>query len=958
MKETIKLLTFQEVKVRLEKVQKALEALQVKDKVLKLEDKKYKTQLISLKESLENKLNILTEMDKGVIHTDDENKAKELAEKGVQVQLHKKGEPLDTKKIKEAEGEGLQFDLEQTKLISKDVAKAVAEALKEDGIEIASGKILRLEAMSFDIYFQYKDGKEDEFSFHIDQDKNIVLSDFTFTEKIGQVGLKGAGEPFVNKDVIKANILKVWAKLDGNIQEDAYDSTQIYGKKEEPQGDLMAQLEQALKSHDWYYMMSDDHRWYKAGSEEAKNIYNLISQLKAAGKGDEAEALYKSYSDKNKISEASVGSIQKKHGELVAKMKALAVQYKGGDQSVVPQLKAMTIEKKKLEAELDAKVAGTGADQELDTSVNEAEKAEKDFDKDGKKESPAAEYKGVKDKAIKKATGKTVAKKAPIKKEAVKAKKDFDKDGDVESPEAEYKGVKDKAIKKAVLKEDWGSSDQGVMNRAIHKDLGEPENMPMPFDSAFESAVEEAVDFYWNEWEEYQSDRDGLIDHAKKAYYRRYFPEKFAGFQKMFSEGAVQSIADLEAIANDTSKMPAERDAARNKMYDLKKPSRGTKLAEAPEGTYYIKVAVRDAKRALEIIKDNPAYSKAVDINGSDTYYFTNPELAYDLEMDFGTQNIEVIDSNIDMNEAVVNEGQFSWFTQDSNQQIGSEKENTLRVVYMIDDKGKKYAESNYEGYGEFGGMDYYELLDVMNGGSGDRSHGISIAFNEDPTHTEPVKFPALVTDPNFNWQAHDFTKEPKNDPNQSWYTGDREEDYDDEDEYENNEGKHETELVQDPTSKEFTRKMKMTPKDMATIEKVQGMMAKEKSLKKEEEDYAQNDTAVDITGKAYSIGDIIEFRGHKFECQIGQRGIVVLQKVDDELNPLPQFFEGGTPQFSTILKNAKIVSRGMGISEGGVNPEGDAMVLNFIKRLSKIWDIPMAHAVNFINASIKRQGY
>jgi len=959
MKEINKLLTFQEVKVRLEKVQKALEALQVKDKVLNLEDKKYKTQLISLKESLENKLNILTEMDKGVVHTDDENKAKELADKGVQVKLIKKGE-----EIKEVEGEGLQFDLEQTKLISKDVAKAVAEALKEDGIEIASGKILRLEAMAFDIYFQYKDGKEDEFSFHIDQDKNIVLSDFTFTEKIGQVGLKGAGEPFVNKDVIKANILKVWAKLDGNMQEDVYDPTQIHGKEEVPQGDLMQQLEKALKSHDWYYMMSDDHRWYKAGSEEARNIYNLISQLKAAGKGDEAEALYKSYSDKNKISEASIGSIQKKHGELVAKMKALAVQYKGGDQSVIPQLKAMTIEKKKLEAELDSKVAGTGADQELDTSVNEAEKAEKDFDKDGKKESPAAEYKGVKDRAIKKATGKTVARKAPIKKEAVKAKKDFDKDGDVESPEAEYKGVKDKAIKKAVLKEDWGSSDQGVMNRAIHKDLGEPENMPMPFDSAFESAVEEAVDFYWDEWEEYQTDREGLIDHAKKAYYRRYFPEKFAGFQKMFSEGAVQSIADLEAIANDTSKMPAERDEARNKMYALKKPSRGTKLAEAPEGTYYIKVAVRDAKRALEIIKDNPAYSKAVDINGSDTYYFTNPELAYDLEMDFGTQNIEVIDSNIDMNEAVVNEGQFSWYTQDSNQQIGSEKENTLRVVYMIDDKGKKYAESNYEGYGEFGGMDYYELLDVMNGGSGDRSHGISIAFNEDPTHTEPVKFPALVTDPNFNWQAHDFTKEPKNDPNQSWYTGDREEDYDDEDEldledeYENNEGKHETELVQDPTSKEFTRKMKMTPKDMATIEKVQGMMAKEKSLKKEEEDYAQNDTAVDITGKAYSIGDIIEFRGHKFECQIGQRGIVVLQKVDDELNPLPQFFEGGTPQFSTILKNAKIVSRGMGISEGGVNPEGDAMVLNFLKRLSKIWDIPMAHAVNFVNASIKRQGY
>jgi len=864
MKEPIKLLTFQEVKVRLEKVQKALEALQTQERnqVITPQYEKQKAQLISLRETLENKLNILTEMDKGVIHTDDENKAKELAQKGVQVQLHKKGEPLDTKKIKEAE-EGLQFDLEQTKVISKDVAKAVAEALKEDGMEIASGKILRLEPMAFDVYFQYKDGKEDEFSFHIDQDRNIVLSDFTFTEKVGQVGVKGAGEPFVNKDVLKANILKVWAKLDGNMQE-----------AEGGQDDLMAQLEQALKSHDWYYMMSDDHRWYKRGSEQAQNIHNLITKLKEAGKGNEAEALYKSYHEKNRVheattneykvgdkvskkyastdddfhneyeivsiengratvkdlktgkmtgmaisdlmvAEASVGSIQKKHGEIVAKMKSLAAKYKGGDHSVVPELKALTVEKKKLEAELDAKVAGTGVDQELSTNVDEVKKAKKDFDKDGEVESPEAEYKGVKTKAIKKAT---------VKKEAVKAKKDFDKDGDVESPEAEYKGVKDKAVKKAMLKEDWGSSDQSIMNRAIHKDLGEPEDMPMPFDDQFESAVENAVDFYWDEWEEYQTDREGLIDHAKRAYYRAYFPEKFAGFQKMFSENAEQSVADLEAIANDTSKMPAERDAARNKMYAMKKPQAGPKLAEAPEDKSYIKVSIRDAKRALEIIHDNPAYRKAVEMDGSDTYYINDPELAYDLQMDFGTQNIEVTDTNVDMDEA-----------------------------------------------------------------------------------------------------------------------------------------KHETELVQDPKSKEFTRKMKMTPKDMATIEKVQNMMAKEKSLKKEgeEEDYyAQNDTAVDITGKAYSIGDIIEFRGHKFECQIGQRGIVVLQHVDDELNPLPEFYEGGTPQFTAILKNAKIVSRGKEISEGGVNPEGDAMVLNFLKKLSKIWDIPMQHAVNFVNASIKRQGY
>jgi len=71
-------------------------------------------------------------------------------------------------------------------------------------------------------------------------------------------------------------------------------------------------------------------------------------------------------------------------------------------------------------------------------------------------------------------------------------------------------------------------------------------------------------------------------------------------------------------------------------------------LNEAPKGLFYIKVAVRDARKALTIIDDNPAYSKAVEINGSDTYYLTDEELAYDLLMDFGAYDIEVTDSNME----------------------------------------------------------------------------------------------------------------------------------------------------------------------------------------------------------------------------------------------------------------------------------------------------------------------
>jgi hypothetical protein len=124
-------------------------------------------------------------------------------------------------------------------------------------------------------------------------------------------------------------------------------------------------------------------------------------------------------------------------------------------------------------------------------------------------------------------------------------------------------------------------------------------------------------------------------------------------------------------------------------------------------------------------------------------------------------------------------EGQFSWMTQDTDQQIGSEDENTI-PVYMFDNTGKYWFEPSYEGYGVFGGMDYYKLLDQMNGGTGDRDRGIDLAF--DPTLEGKLLFPALVTSPsNFNYKTHDFTKEAESDPNQSWYA---EPEYDEEDEF------------------------------------------------------------------------------------------------------------------------------------------------------------------------------
>jgi hypothetical protein len=119
-------------------------------------------------------------------------------------------------------------------------------------------------------------------------------------------------------------------------------------------------------------------------------------------------------------------------------------------------------------------------------------------------------------------------------------------------------------------------------------------------------------------------------------------------------------------------------------------------------------------------------------------------------------------------------EGQFSWFTQDTDQQIGSEPENTI-TVFMHDDKGNIWTEKNYDGYGEFGGMDYYELLDKMNGGRGDRGRGIDLAFGSEKVASK-VLFPALTTSPKLP-SYHDFTKEAEHDPNQSWYAGEEDDD-------------------------------------------------------------------------------------------------------------------------------------------------------------------------------------
>ena len=128
--------------------------------------------------------------------------------------------------------------------------------------------------------------------------------------------------------------------------------------------------------------------------------------------------------------------------------------------------------------------------------------------------------------------------------------------------------------------------------------------------------------------------------------------------------------------------------------------------------------------------------------------------------------------------------GFFSWITQDTEESIPNNYSSREPFsVTMTDDKGNKWTEDAYEGYGVFGGKDYYELLAEMNGVDIDkdienysdkmRMRGIELAFSEGhhDGYNPNVKHPNLSEDTNWEWR----NEIPKNCPDQGYF-------YDDED--------------------------------------------------------------------------------------------------------------------------------------------------------------------------------
>ena len=283
-------MTYKELNDRLSKCQLTLE---------KIKDGTYtpsKSQNIAktaknlelLKESL---IKQLKEAEKGMIHTDDEAKAKDLADDGANVKLTK-------------EQDGMKFSVDETKAIAKSVGKAVAMSVKSLGDEIGSMKATKIEENSFDIDITYKNDNEDSFSFYITDD-TLHLTDFSFDKELTDVGVKPSGEAQVNVDHLANELTKHFKSQNEVVNAD--DTKGLKKLSKALKGSSKAHLDQKKKL-----------------DKDTKGIIKLSKSLKGSSKAhlDQKKKLDKLINTEN-ISEGEFDEYEPQHFDICPGAQAL-----------------------------------------------------------------------------------------------------------------------------------------------------------------------------------------------------------------------------------------------------------------------------------------------------------------------------------------------------------------------------------------------------------------------------------------------------------------------------------------------------------------------------------------------------------------------------------------------------------------------------------------------------------
>lgn len=116
-------------------------------------------------------------------------------------------------KIKEQETEeeeqpkGIEYTQEETKVLAKEVAKALVKSLRSVGDEVERGAIQKIEPNTFNIFIQYKSEFEDTFQFIV-EDNKLFMKDEISNIELGEIGIKPSGEAIIHQEIVQNNLLK------------------------------------------------------------------------------------------------------------------------------------------------------------------------------------------------------------------------------------------------------------------------------------------------------------------------------------------------------------------------------------------------------------------------------------------------------------------------------------------------------------------------------------------------------------------------------------------------------------------------------------------------------------------------------------------------------------------------------------------------------------------------------
>ena len=335
-------MTFKDIQERLTKCELTLEKLRnsPQSNTTNIDIAQTTKKLEVLKESLQKQL---LEADSGTVATDDEKKAADLAKKGVNVKLTSEMKPGDEESQEHERMKRLTPEDQETiakiHALMQNANKMEGEEDDEDLSDDGDGRMSPEEEAAYGDYMQ-------------------SIQELPKADEVPE-------EPEAEGD------LDVGHQDDepSMIKNDVYDIA-VYAAK------LYKQLHK--------YEQSDGEvdfpHWWQGKVIKAREF---ISSAQHYLEAEEKQPALDQLALEEGVEEASANAIKKEYDTLVGKMKQLAQHHKTAEgekkAKIVAALKQHTARKKELEDQLDSAVAGTGAGQELDTSVEERVAGGDDF---------------------------------------------------------------------------------------------------------------------------------------------------------------------------------------------------------------------------------------------------------------------------------------------------------------------------------------------------------------------------------------------------------------------------------------------------------------------------------------------------------------------------------------------------------------------------------------------------